>query len=228
MGPLRDHNAKVYGIQRDSILNTSNFFHVAEGLVPDIMHDILEGCAQYEVKELLKHLHQDNVVTLEYVNDQIKTFPYSTPDSKNKPSAISGTTFKSPDHSVKQKGPYLSYSIEYIYLSITCFFFSAAQMWCLCRLLPLMIGEKIPESDRRWKNFLVLLDIIDIVFSPLMSEDHISYLHLLIEEHHHAFKELYPSCTITPKLHYMVHYPQWMSRYHGLLYLYMYLHVFFL
>ena len=126
MGPLHDHNAKVYGIQRDSILNTSNFFHVAEGLslVPDIMHDILEGCAQYEVKELLKHLHQDNVVTLDYVNDQIKTFPYSTPDSRNKPSAISGTTFKSPDHSVKEKGPYLSYSIEYIYLSITCFFFS--------------------------------------------------------------------------------------------------------
>ena len=47
--------------------------------------------------------------------------------------------------------------------------------------------RKNPESDRRWKNYLVLLDIIDIVFSPLISEDHISYLHLLIEEHHHAF-----------------------------------------
>ena len=27
---------------------------MVDGLVPDIMHDVLEGCAQYEVKELLK------------------------------------------------------------------------------------------------------------------------------------------------------------------------------
>ena len=34
------------------------------------------------------------------------------------------------------------------------------------------------------------------------------------KEHHQAFTDLYPSCNITPKLHYnMVHYPHWISRY---------------
>jgi len=34
-----------YGVTRDSILNTLNFFHVTSGLPPDIMHDIFEGVA---------------------------------------------------------------------------------------------------------------------------------------------------------------------------------------
>ena len=40
---------------------------MVDGLVPDIMHDVLEGCAQYEVKELLKYLIAEKYVTLEYV-----------------------------------------------------------------------------------------------------------------------------------------------------------------
>ena len=43
-GPLHSHFATTAGLHRDSILNTSKFFHVTEGLVPDIMHDVLEGC----------------------------------------------------------------------------------------------------------------------------------------------------------------------------------------
>ena len=54
--PLYDHFATTYGLQRDSILNTSCYFHITEGLVPDVMHDVLEGCLAYEVKELLKHI----------------------------------------------------------------------------------------------------------------------------------------------------------------------------
>ena len=34
--------ATAYGLNQDSILNSLQFFHVTEGLPPDIMHDILE------------------------------------------------------------------------------------------------------------------------------------------------------------------------------------------
>ena len=34
----------------DSILHQSNYFHVTKGLVPDIMHDVLEGCLSYVIK----------------------------------------------------------------------------------------------------------------------------------------------------------------------------------
>ena len=51
---LHRHIVTIYGLHRDSILNSSKYFHVTEGLIPDIMHDCLEGALQYEVKELLK------------------------------------------------------------------------------------------------------------------------------------------------------------------------------
>ncbi len=66
----------TYGIHRNSILNSSRFFHITEGLVPDVMHDCLEGCLPYEVKELLKHLIHSGVITLQAINDAIESFPY--------------------------------------------------------------------------------------------------------------------------------------------------------
>lgn len=68
------------------------------------MHDVLEGCAPYVVKELLKYLDQNNIVTLEELNDQIENFPYVPLDARNKPTQIPGTTFSSSDHTLKQKG----------------------------------------------------------------------------------------------------------------------------
>lgn len=41
---LQQHNATTNGVERSSILNTSKYFHVVDGMPPDIMHDILEGC----------------------------------------------------------------------------------------------------------------------------------------------------------------------------------------
>lgn len=55
-GSLREHMATTYGLQFDSILNSSSYFHVTTGLPPDIMHDVLEGSLQHEVKELLNYL----------------------------------------------------------------------------------------------------------------------------------------------------------------------------
>ena len=89
---------------QDSILNDSKYFHVTEGLVQDVMHDVLEGCAPYIVKELLKYLDQNSIITLEELNDQIETFPYVPLDARNKPTQIPGTTLSSSDHTLKQKG----------------------------------------------------------------------------------------------------------------------------
>ena len=67
------------------------------------MHYVLEGCVPYVVKELLKYLDQNNIVTLEELNDRIENFPYVLLDAQNKPTQIPGTTFSSSDHTLKQK-----------------------------------------------------------------------------------------------------------------------------
>ena len=42
-GPLRSHIATTYGVANKLVLNDYRYFHVVNGLVPDIMHDIMEG-----------------------------------------------------------------------------------------------------------------------------------------------------------------------------------------
>ena len=85
-------------------------------------------------------------------------------------------------------------------------------MWLLGCILPLVIGEHVPEDEKRWLLFLHLMDIVDLLFSPKTSEDYAVYLASLINDHHHEFRRLYPSASIIPKMHFMVHMPRLMIK----------------
>ena len=85
-------------------MNSSSYFHTTEGLAPDVMHDVLEGVAQYEVKELLKYLINEKLLSLSDLNAEIEHFPYSYADVKDKPTPIVSTALSSTDHNIKQKG----------------------------------------------------------------------------------------------------------------------------
>ena len=85
-------------------------------------------------------------------------------------------------------------------------------MWCLARLLPLMIGEYVAEDDDRWGLFTKFLMILNYTLAPSINEEIIEYLRKLIEDHHSRFFELYPNCSIIPKQHYMIHFPDWMKK----------------
>ncbi len=81
----------------------------------------------------------------------------------------------------------------------------ALQMWLLGRLLPIMVGDKVPVGDDHWLNYLDLLTITDLLLAPEITEDDISHLSVLIKDHHQEFVNLYPHASVTPKMHYLVH-----------------------
>ena len=81
-------------------------------------------------------------------------------------------------------------------------------MWCLGRFLPLIIGSQLPEDDERWCLFLTLLEIVDIIFAEVTTIDKAAYLRDLITDHHSRFVQLYPNCSVIPKMHYILHYPR--------------------
>ena len=85
-------------------------------------------------------------------------------------------------------------------------------MWLLGRILPLVIGECIPEDDEWWILYLQMMDIVDILFSPTTSKDHAIYLSTLINDHHEDFARLYPHSNIIPKMHLMVNMPRLMMK----------------
>jgi hypothetical protein len=85
-------------------------------------------------------------------------------------------------------------------------------MWCLGRILPLIIGEWVPEDDRHYHTFLVLRSILDITIAPVISKEKAMHLRELIDEDHQCFKLCYPESSVIPKMHYIVHLPQWILR----------------
>ena len=84
----------------------------------------------------------------------------------------------------------------------------------------------MPEDDNKYACFLMLIQILHIALMPSISDDVVSYLRVLIEEHHTMFIEIYQDKSFIPKLHYLVHYPDqicshgpliraWTMRYEG-------------
>ena len=55
-------------------------------------------------------------------------------------------------------------------------------MWCLGRLLPLIIGHLVEEHNEYWENYLMHLDIMDEIFAHVYSLVRIPYLRILIED----------------------------------------------
>lgn len=99
-----------------------------------------------------------------------------------------------------------------LYLDEAYLFFPAAQMWCLARTLPLLLGDLIPHDDCHWENFLRLLKMQEILFAPKTTAQLAAYLGVLVADYLEDFVAINDRHLI-PKQHYMVHYPSQITRY---------------
>ena len=86
-------------------------------------------------------------------------------------------------------------------------------MWTLARLLPVMIGHLISDDDPHWKHYLELLEIVNLIFSPIVRPETPGYLEVLIEDNFHTFTLLYPEQGVIPKMHFLVHIPRFLARF---------------
>ena len=103
--------ASAYGVKRDSLLNTSKYYHVVEGLASDVMHDVLQGVIPKVTKLILAHLVDEGHFSVDVLNEKIRNFAFGATDSKNKPEPkISQATLRSANTTLKQSGKYILYS----------------------------------------------------------------------------------------------------------------------
>ena len=152
------------------------------GLPHDAMHDILEGVAPLEVKLLLSKCVRDGLIIL---NDRRVNCNFGYSESE-KPVPIFSRSLQS-ENSIRA---------------------SASQMLQLVRILPFIVGDKIPEENEHWLCFLLLRRIIDIVLCPVLTDSLCTSLKLLINEHHQKIFILYGAEAYIPKMHFMLHYPE--------------------
>lgn len=181
------------GIKHSCSLNSLQYFHIAENVAVDVMHDLLEGIVPYELKlTLSSFIFDKQYFSLQMLNARLASFDYGYSDRGNNPTALSEAELRDPQKtSLTQK---------------------AAQTMCLVSILPFLIGDKVPEDDDVWQLYLLLRDIIDLVFSDVCSLGSSIYLKCKIEDHHSLFRAVFPEKNLIPKHHMLVHYPQVMRK----------------
>ena len=120
------HKLHVFGLKKKLTLNSLQFFHVCQNFSLDIMHYILEGVAQYEMKLLLEYL-SENVLSKSGLLSRIYAFDYGYLERKNRPTRVN-----------------LDSSGNSIGLN-------SIQTLCLIRNIPLIFGDIVPEGDQNKK-----------------------------------------------------------------------------
>lgn len=179
--------AQMYGVRNKSPF-IHGTYHVVDGLPPDIMHDLLEGVVPFELALVIKCLIDQRFFTLDELNGIISDWNYGPQDKANKP-VILALNF---GECVKQ---------------------NAGRMWCLLRLLPVMIGGKIPQGNKYWNFILQLKDIVELCFAQQLAVGHVQFLQNKIQDHLATFHELFPNNMLKPKQHFLLHYPRMFMLY---------------
>jgi hypothetical protein len=175
------------GVKRPCILNSLSNWHVTKNFAGDLMHDFLEGVGQYEVKSVLYQLIMvEKLFSLAKLNSRIAFFGYGCTDKKARPTAISKLgNLLDRNLSLKQR---------------------AMQFYCLFRLLPLMIGDLVPAGNAYWELYLELREIADLLFAQRWTVAMIESYKTLYADHLLHFKQLFPTFSLIPKHHFLLHY----------------------
>ena len=186
--PSRDQNqVHVRGIKAPCVLNQSKYFHIMENFINDCMHTVLEGVVPYVTSKVLEQLIQDNLITLDEINDLVQqTFSKIKVDKKNKPRDLIIT-------SIPGRSKQISFKM------------TSAQTWAFFRFLPFSIGHKLPYS-KYFELILYLEEIVDLIMAPSISETTLFYFECIYEKFLESFKELFPNASIRPKMHFLIHF----------------------
>lgn len=88
---------------------------------------------------------------------------------------------------------------------------NAHENWNLLRLLPFLIGHRVPENEQVWLVLMVLKDIVELVVALVHTDESILYLESKIVEHRQRYQELFSCVRLLPKHHYLEHYPQMIA-----------------
>ncbi|XP_040070153.1 uncharacterized protein LOC120843001 [Ixodes scapularis] len=183
---LNPASAKLYGVKGESPLLTLPGFDVTSQLLPDAMHDVLEGGIAFVLKHVLKRPISSRILEPSCF-DAISEFPFGYHDKKSKPPCTNKAEGK-------LKG-------------------TASQKLCLFRLLPQLLSKDIPEGNVHWEIYLKYREVVNIILANQIPEDVVAFLEVLIDTFFRKSVSRYPESNLIPKLHYLVHYHRFIRMF---------------
>ncbi|XP_055908809.1 uncharacterized protein LOC129943410 isoform X1 [Eupeodes corollae] len=187
---LKKHDVKKTGILSSCIFNELRNFHVCRNFSVDLLHDLYEGICGFETAFILhSFIKNSKYFTLEILNNRIIGFFYGRFEGLNKPQELSMDNLK--NHKLR---------------------YSASELIWFMKYLPLIISDLVPESDILWNFFLILKEIIELLFLESIDEQIISCLENLIRKHHTLYLTHF-KMPLRPKHHFLTHYPFIMRKF---------------
>lgn len=78
--------------------------------------------------------------------------------------------------------------------------------------MPLIVGSRVPHGDSAWQVLLTF----ELVVAPVHTVETIAYLDSKISEHRQQFLAAFPEAKLTPKHHFLEHYPAIFEGYGSL------------
>ena len=170
----------VYGVTGPSMLSALSAFDPTLCLPPNCMHDILEGVVP--LCTVLQKLIESDVLSVESINERLSRFKFMKGDRENVPPLLPGNF---PRRTLLG---------------------TASQMSVLLRTLPFLIAELVDECNEYWELYLLLRQICDIVFAPVVDLSWLTVLQHFVLEHHQLLLQY--NARLSPKCHFLIHYPR--------------------
>jgi len=185
-------NATVYGVRKPCALQSLPGFSVVSSFPPDIMHDLFEGVIPHTVQLVVRDIISSGHSSLSQLNGTLENITLSRPE--NKPCLLTDSALKSGGHITG----------------------TAVQKLELFLILPQLIGTSVPENSTVWQVYLKLRCICDIVLSPVVEKDSAVELEELVASFLSLFVSCFDARLVTPKMHYLIHYPRMIKLFGGL------------
>lgn len=148
---LQGNGENQSGVKGDCILREKlQYFHTITGFPPDVLHDLFEGIVHMESALCIQEMIRLKYFTLNHLNRKILSFPYQHTDKTDKPKPISKNLAAK-----KTIGG------------------NGHENGTLLRLLPLLIGNRLPVGDNAWAVLKDLKEIVELVLSPAFNDESI-------------------------------------------------------
>jgi len=177
-------NCAIYGVVGPSIFSGLDYFDVTQGFPADVMHDCLESIMPVVASAVVKCMVDKKLTTVSQFNKNLASFPFKGSDRVNKPEPIKT------DCSIVG---------------------SASQKMCIFWFLPFILNlEPCPVA---LKLYVLTREVMSYALCRCLSLTDLDYFQQKILAFRHHLNEHFSTIAITPKFHYLVHYPLLMARY---------------
>lgn len=173
----------AFGYKMYTLLNDLQNYDIFVTMIVDFMHDVAEGNIPLVLSSFLKIVIKKHILTLDRINMKIVSFDYGVFEARNKPG--------------------------YINLNNDLMGLSASQKLVLFLHFSIIFPELVLDERLKvyWKPVSHLLAITKICLLTELSEKDLDVLEETIETYLTEYIEIYQR-HLTPKQHFLVHYPR--------------------